>query len=157
MHALLQRDAKDRPNATEALSAKWITSHQDAKITEDSGVDGTAVVDGLLNFSEANVLKKAAYHALAKHAGSVTGGETKLKEVRAAFAEMDSDGDGKISKEEFSSVISGPVASLSAEGLFNAIDSMSGGSGQLEWRWFLAATMSSFPSRREEEEVGRPA
>ena len=150
LHALLQRDAKDRPSATEALSAKWITSHQDAKITEDSGVNGTAVVDGLLNFSEANVLKKAAYHALAKHAGSVTGGETKLKEVRAAFAEMDSDGDGKISKEEFSSVISKfpEMASLNAEGLFNAIDSMSGGSGQLEWRWFLAATMSSFPSKK---------
>ena len=63
---------------------------------------------------------------------------------------MDSDGDGKISKEEFSSVISKfpEMASLNAEGLFNAIDSMSGGSGQLEWRWFLAATMSSFPSKK---------
>ena len=132
------------------MSAPWITQVADAagggESGEESGEESAerraAVVDSLIAFSEAGVLKRAAYHAAALHAPADTAA---VKQMRIAFKELDVDASGVVSRDEFLQVMSGRQASggvpVDAEALFDALDVR--GTGAIEWRWFLAATLDA--------------
>jgi serine/threonine protein kinase/Ca2+-binding EF-hand superfamily protein len=154
---LLDRDDERRPTAAEAMADPWIAEAVAAAAEggADAGgavaaneaaaapaVQRAAAVQALIDFQQASVLKRAAYYAAAsEHA--VTSDAATVKALRATFKDMDTAGSGHISKDELAKALEaheGVAASIDVDALFQALDVS--GTGHIEWRWFLAATLA---------------
>ena len=152
--SLLQKDPARRANAAEAMEHEWLRATSElrpgtAEIEARGGGGAEAerrssILSSLAAFSRANAVTRHAYHALAFSASSAD-----VKALRKAFVEMDRDGSGTVSLDEWKAVMGGAALAdgLDTDALFAAMDAR--GSGEVEWRWFLAAALhgASGPSR----------
>mmetsp|Transcript_32566 Transcript_32566/g.85579 ORF Transcript_32566/g.85579 Transcript_32566/m.85579 type:complete len:571 (-) Transcript_32566:452-2164(-) len=139
--ALMKKNPKDRLSASEAVKHPWIQQqskvHQgdDASIALDKHQE---VVESLVNFAEADDLKKLALEVIA-----FSTPPSKLEELRKLFQSMDTDDSGTLSFEEFKSAMAQhPEISLERlHQLFNKMDVSH--NGEVDYTEFLAATVSS--------------
>ena len=165
--ALLERDPSLRPNAEAAMAHEWLAGASRLRTgAEERGVVAAdpaelarheELVCSLSAFAEAGLLKRHAYHAAAYTAPSSA---ERVKELRKAFIEADANDSGTLSLAEFKAVMQRyPDAGqgLDPDKLFAAVDV--GGRGEIEWRWFLAATLipaGTRPAAPKGKPTGKP-
>ncbi|KAL1528037.1 hypothetical protein AB1Y20_009406 [Prymnesium parvum] len=145
VEGLLQREPERRLTAEGGLTHTWIKQASELRPrTAERARPNTAqkeniskVVRAVEDFEGIDALQRHIHHALAFSMSS-----SQTQELRRIFTEMDVDNSGTISFNEFRSVIESYVdESVDVERLYKAMDP--GGNGEVEWRWFLAATMRS--------------
>lgn len=103
------------------------------------------LVRALSRFSEADVLHKRAYAALAQ---PTSADAQRIRELRKAFIEADVDSSGTLSRVEFETVIARfPELACDVDQLFAALEARCGAPGQIEWRWWLGASLKRADSR----------
>ena len=147
---LLQRNPEKRLTAIEALGHDWLHTQPSNASAEASLPPPLTdalpqVVSSMVDFSHAAPIKRYAYHALAFALPSAM---DEVRKLRHAFVEMDRNDSGGLSREEFRSALemaglvtpsSDPELEGRLEAAFRAMDPNN--TGEIEWRWFLAATL----------------
>uniref|UniRef100_A0A7S2DN41 Non-specific serine/threonine protein kinase n=1 Tax=Haptolina brevifila TaxID=156173 RepID=A0A7S2DN41_9EUKA len=169
---LLERDPSKRPNAAMAMGHPWIlqgsTLHKRAAPTAKPSPAGNVaakvggkaaaklgmgarvdarkqLLQSLGAFVQSSPLRRYACHALAYSTPSTA---PHLRELRRAFVAADLDESGTLCRAEFHQALSWlhppplPIR-LDADRLFGLLDVAK--TGQIEWRWFLAAMQGSAP------------
>jgi len=140
--ALMQKRAKDRLSASEAIKHPWITSrsraHSDAQTAARVLRSNSDVVDALTAYSDAGAMKRLALEVIA----FVTP-PSRLEGLRHIFQTMDVDDSGTIDRREFTDAMA-LCTSISAgklDRIFLAIDVND--SGEIDYTEFLGATVST--------------
>jgi len=136
-----------RTTAAQAARHPWLQKRTSRSVT--TADDLPKVTSSFLDFHKSNKLQKAALTVLA----SQTSGQW-IFSLRDSFNQMDTDGDGIITKEEllvaFEEAPPPGIKNVSewVQDIFDGLDS--DGSGQLEFTEWEAAAMLSFTSISEE-------
>lgn len=134
IRALLRMNPKDRPTARQALQHTWI--QKCAPRAKPINL-GTGLVKNLRRFRAQHRLKKAALHVIA---GQLN--DSKIKQLREIFTQLDDNGDGLLSIEELRTGIQKSELKEVPEdfqALMEEIDC--DGSGVIDYTEFLAATI----------------
>ncbi|CAN0056045.1 unnamed protein product, partial [Sphacelaria rigidula] len=95
---LLVRNPQERMSAAEAQHHPWL--NECSAQVEKKGVCDSAI-DNLKRFRDTNYLKKLALELVARSLDT-----QQIRELEQCFLQMDKDGSGTISFEEFTSVLS---------------------------------------------------
>eukprot|EP00427_Karlodinium_veneficum_P025083 CAMPEP_0169112074 /NCGR_PEP_ID=MMETSP1015-20121227/27431_1 /TAXON_ID=342587 /ORGANISM="Karlodinium micrum, Strain CCMP2283" /LENGTH=531 /DNA_ID=CAMNT_0009174067 /DNA_START=52 /DNA_END=1647 /DNA_ORIENTATION=+ len=133
---LLQKDARERCTAEQALSHFWISGTAPKADTSTSLDDG--FVERLRDFQAANHFKKAALHVIAGHMS-----HKQIKSLREAFIALDADGDGLLTMAEMQAGMTNSGFKEIPSDLQEIISQVdSNRSGVIDYTEFLAATIS---------------
>ena len=137
--ALLCERPSQRLTAEEARSHRWMEEACGSAARGHAKKGASDALRGLQAYCEADDLKKVALQALA-----FSTPPQKLSRLRDAFREMDADGSGTISRDEFvmAAMRDGAFVSVAkAQQAFNAIDLDR--SGEIDYTEFVGATLAS--------------
>jgi len=131
---LLAKNAEERFTAGRALHDVWIERcAPKAKDFEPQ----SDLVDNLRQFMNTNKLKKAAIHIIASQLG-----EKQIKGLRDLFIELDTNGDGLLSRQELKEGLEKVVVKEVPQDLNELISSIDcDGSGAIDYTEFLAAAI----------------
>ena len=137
---LLTKEQDKRPTAAEALQHPWIANAQQAQkdaVNQDMAV---ATLNNLKNFNSSSKLKQATYAFIASQLLS----KNEKEEIDKVFRAMDTNGDGKLSKEEikngYAEYFGKSLSDEEIDILFDKVDA--DGSGAIDYSEFVVATMN---------------
>merc|ERR1719387_1457414 len=131
---LLKMNPRDRYTAEQAMNHVWVKN----KAPKATGVQLQAsLVDNLKGFRSTNKLKKAALHVIA---GQLD--ESKIKNLRDVFMQLDSNGDGLLSVAEMRDGLQKAGLKEIPPDLQQIMEEVDAdGSGVIDYTEFLAATL----------------
>ncbi|KAF8022664.1 hypothetical protein BT93_F0242 [Corymbia citriodora subsp. variegata] len=140
---MLMRDPKKRISAAEALEHPWLRADG---VASDKPIDN-AVLRRIRQFRASNKLKKLALKVIALNLS-----EEEIKGLRQMFNNMDTDGSGTITFEEFKSGLTrlgSKLAEPEIRQLMDAVDVDK--SGTIDYTEFITATINRHKLEREDD------
>jgi len=133
---LLVKDVSKRYSATDAYNHQWI--QEAVKDTVDTSIASDAF-DNMKNFMEAVNFKKATLIYLASKLP-----ETCVEELRKLFIMIDTNGDGRITQDEFSTAITKYKIDYTTNQMQDLIYMLdTNNNGYIDYTEFLAGCMKS--------------
>lgn len=137
--SLLEYKEANRITAEVALESPWLKKHDNTEENLDEGV-AYAVAKAMITASHEPMLKRLSMLIIAHEAA-----ESKLFELREAFAAMDTTKDGTICGEEFQSIIeNSPSLNLRKEEISELFDELDmNDAGFISYTDFLSSTLES--------------
>jgi len=130
---LLVVDTTQRYNAFQAQKHPWLQLEPSLEATAETR---DAVYKGLSGYSKEGEFKKLAMQVVARKATT-----EEIFKLRKVFQDMDADGDGQITRNEFKIALtkSGTYSTAQIDAMFKDMDMNE--SGSIEYTEFLAATL----------------
>ncbi|XP_030527313.1 calcium-dependent protein kinase 29 [Rhodamnia argentea] len=139
---LLMRDPKKRITAAEALEHPWL---REDGVASDKPID-SAVLRRMRQFRASNKLKKLALKVIAENLS-----EEEIKGLRQMFNNMDTDGSGTITFEEFKSGLSRLGSKLTEAEIRQLMDAADvDKNGTIDYIEFITATINRHRLERED-------
>ncbi len=130
----LKKDPSQRFTAKQALEHIWI--EQKAPKAQHISLAGN-IIGHLKSFRSGNKLRKAALHVIAQNMD-----DAQIRNLRALFMQLDTNGDGQLTIHEMTEGLSKAGATEGLEDLHEVLAQIdSDGSGQIDYTEFLAATL----------------
>lgn len=138
IRALIVKDVETRLDTTAALRHPWMSQSYQPSLNSETM---TQVITNLKQFHSSTKLKDAVYTFIASHC--LTSADT--KEMREAFVAIDSNGDGKLSREEMMAEYTKHMgieqAGSEVEKLFADVDTDH--NGYIDYTEFIKATIDT--------------
>ena len=143
---MLTRNPKERPSAEEIFNDPWV-QNRSRDLVSDNIITPLAL-NNLSAFKATRMLQQATLGFIASHL--ISAQET--EELRKAFISIDTDGDGKLSREELEKGYSKAKIKIDIDHILKTCDA--DGNGFIDYSEFITATLNwekSLSAKRLEE------